>query len=259
MAALLLALSALFPNNGIRENALSASPAIMEIRTFRSTSVGGRLPTVETEEEICYSISEEPVRGNLELGEDGSFIYTPREGKQGRDSFGYQVLNGKGQIIRQAIVSVRIEKQRTGLIYEDMRGRAEGCAAVMLGEKGLFVGEKVVDHYCFSPQKPVTRGEFLAICMSLSGKPVLRAVQSTGYSDDVTIPVWMKSYVSSASIQGVGAWNGGSLDPSAAITQQEASEIAEQTLGLVQNEWGQSDNVLDRATMAMMLFGFLNR
>ena len=81
-----------------------------------------------------------------------------------------------------------------------------------------------VPEHCFNPEKPVTRGEFLSICLSLSGRPILSAVQSTGRGDDAAIPAWMKGYVLSASLQGVSVDRGADFDGAAPITQGEAAE-----------------------------------
>ena len=64
---------------------------------------------------------------------------------------------------------IRITEQTKGVFYEDMQGRAEAFAAARLSEEGLFTGEYLVGRYCFNPEKPVTRSEFLSICLSLSG------------------------------------------------------------------------------------------
>ena len=256
--SLLLTLSLLFPGVG-QEKAGDplSSFSDQSFRTFRSTSVGGRLQTEERGGEHFFSITEEPVKGDLELLEDGCFVYTPREGKQGRDSFGYQIIDEQGSISRDHLVTVLIDQQGTDLIYEDMRGHPAGYAAVLLGEKGLFVGEKVAGRYCFSPEKPVTRGEFLSICMCLSGKPILSAVASTGCMDDDAIPVWMKSYVSTAALQGVEVLQDGCFSADEAITVRTASELSEKTLGLSWPEELCSDENLDRATMAVILAKYL--
>ena len=256
--ALLLMISVLFPGAGGRakeEEPCAFSDQVF--RTFRGTSVGGRLQT-EGDEGCFFAITEEPVKGELVLWEDGSFVYTPREGKQGRDSFEYQLIDEQGKVSRDHIVAVRIEEQKTNLVYEDMQGHPAGYAAVLLGERGLFVGETVAGRPCFSPDKAVTRGEFLSICMCLSGKPILSAVASTGCRDDDAIPVWMKSYVSTASLQGAEILRDGRFDADEAITVREAAEFTEQTLGLCWPEELSSADKLSRATMAVILANYLD-
>lgn len=260
MLTLLLTMSLLFPATGqSKTETLQFSLSDQTFRTFCSTSVGGRLQMADAEEGECFfTITEEPVKGDLELLEDGCFVYTPREGKLGRDSFGYQILDKQGQVSRDYMVDVQIDQQEANLVYEDMRGRPEGYAAVLLGEKGLFVGEKVAGQYCFSPARAVTRGEFLSICMCLSGKPILSAVASTGCLDDDAIPVWMKSYVSTASLQGIEFRRDDRFDGDKAISMQEAADLSEQTLGMYWPEEMLSEQALDRATMAVMLAEYLD-
>ncbi len=229
-------------------------------RTFCGTSVGGWLQAGgEREGTYFYSITEEPVRGDLELYEDGFFVYIPRNGKQGHDSFSYQVVNEESGISREHTVSIQIDRQASGLVYADMRGRPDGYAAVLLAEKGLFIGEKVAGRCCFSPGKAVTRGEFLSICMCISGKPVISAAASTGYMDDNVIPAWMKSYVSTAAMQGLEISRDGRFEADEAITMQEAASLSEQILGLRCPEELKTEQFLDRASMAVLLLDCLEK
>ena len=163
-----------------------------ELVTYENTSVGGSLTPPEECRDCFYTITEEPVKGSLCLQENGCYVYTPRSGRSGRDSFSYSLSDGSGSPLRETRVRIRIMEQSEGVYYEDMRGRAEAFAAARLSEEGLFTGEYLVGRYCFNPEKPVTRGEFLSICLSLSGRPILSAVQCTGRQDDAAIPAWMK-------------------------------------------------------------------
>ncbi|MEI3102503.1 MAG: hypothetical protein V8T45_12620 [Oscillospiraceae bacterium] len=45
-----------------------------------------------------------------------------------------------------------------------------------------------IGEYCFYPDKPVTRGEFLSMCLIVSDEPIISGVMNTGYSDDEDIP-----------------------------------------------------------------------
>ncbi len=254
IAALLLA-AMLFPfsERGAAEERDGLSR--QELLTYENTSVGGSL-ACEGEGACHYAVTAEPVKGSLCLLEDGSFVYTPREGKQGRDSFYFRCSDGSGELSRENCVRIRIESQSGGVHYEDMRGRGEAFAAARLSEAGLFTGEQLLGRYCFHPDRAVTRGEFLSICLRLSGRPILGPVQSTGCPDDEAIPVWMKSYVLSASVQGIGVDREERFAAEEPISRGEAAAIAGELLGL---RWdaAEPEAPLDRAAMARLLFEFL--
>ena len=75
---------------------------------------------------VSFEISTEPVKGSIELGEDGSFVYTPRENKRGRDYFGYRATDSESNVSQEATVIIRIEKQKKDVVYSDMIGCADG-------------------------------------------------------------------------------------------------------------------------------------
>ncbi|MGI5977803.1 MAG: Ig-like domain-containing protein [Candidatus Limivicinus sp.] len=206
-----------------------------ELRTFRNTSVGGKLIASDPEgDKLGYTITTEPVKGKIELNRDGSFVYTPDENKKGRDYFGYKAIDIKGNVSQEATVIIRIEKQKTDVLYSDMSGRGAEYAAVLLSEEGIFTGEKIGEKYCFNPKRAVSRGEFLSLCMLTADKPSEYPVMKTGFSDDKYMPVWMKENVANATIQGIYSRksneNGTGFDADAPITKSEAAQALDKIL-----------------------------
>lgn len=203
----------------------------MELKTYRNASVGGKLNAYDPEGgELKYSLTTEPVKGKLELNEDGSFVYTPEEGKKGRDYFGYKVSDADGNISQEATVIIRIEKQNTDVLYSDMDGHPQEYSALLLSEMNVYTGKCAAGQYCFEPDDPVTRGEFISLCMSALGDGTTAAVLNTGYSDDAVIPVWMKSYATEARMTGV--YKGESFEADEPICHDEAALILNRALGL---------------------------
>lgn len=175
----------------------------LELSTYKNVSVGGKLSAYDPDgEALKFIISTPPIKGTVELEEDGSFVYTPGEGKKGRDYFGYKVSDAEGNISQEATVIIRIEKQKKDVMYSDMQGSADEYTAILLSEKDIFTGEQIGKDYCFNPEKAVSRGEFLSICMLMLDNEQ-QAVLNTGYSDDYHIPAWMKPYAVSAAMSGV--------------------------------------------------------
>lgn len=203
----------------------------MELKTYRNASVGGKLNAYDPEGgELKYSLTTEPVKGKLELNEDGSFVYTPEEGKKGRDYFGYKVSDTEGNISQEATVIIRIEKQNTDVLYSDMDGHPQEYSALLLSEMNVYTGKCAAGQYCFEPDDPVTRGEFISLCMSALGDGTTAAVLNTGYSDDAVIPVWMKSYATEARMTGV--YKGECFEADKPICHDEAALILNRALGL---------------------------
>ena len=175
----------------------------LELTTFRNTSVGGTLSASAPDgSPLTFRITTEPIKGTVTLTDDGTFVYTPADGKRGRDYFGFRAADSSGRESQEATVIIAIKKQKPDVTYSDMAGRAEEYAAVMLAEQGVCVGRQVGGQYLFDPDSNVPRGEFLAMCMHLTGTETLQGVLSTGFGDDAQIPAWSKAYVATALMNG---------------------------------------------------------
>ena len=221
----------------------------LEIKTYRNVSIGGTMSAYDPDGDVvCYEITTQPVKGSIVQGENGSFTYTPDENKKGKDYFGYKAVDAEGNRSQEATVIIRIEKQKKGICYGDMRGRAEEYAAVELSEQGIFTGEQLGGEYCFSPDKSVSRGEFLSMCMLISGEPVISGVMSTGYADEEDMPYWMKQYVATAVMRGIrpaasAASNAfGSGSP---ISRSEALVMLNKALGLRDISYAELDETME--------------
>ena len=228
----------LFAGLGEPAQALSQAPVAenMEFNTYRNVSFGGQLKAYSPEgEDLSYIITTEPIKGSIELGEDGSFVYTPKANKKGRDYFGYKAIDTQGRSSQEGTVIIRIEKQKDGFGYADMQGRGEEYAAVILSEAGIFTGEKIGPDYCFYPDRTVSRGEFVAMCMQLKNGGVINSAVSTGYSDDEDIPTWLKPYALTAAMSGadsgINAEDGRAFAPELGISPTEAACILDSIIG----------------------------
>ena len=229
----------------------------LELKTFRHISVGGALSAYDPDGEIvAFMITTPPVKGDVQLEADGSFVYTPYYNKKGRDYFGYKAQDMDGNWSQEATVLIRIQKQKTPVWYEDMQGREGEYAAIALAERGLFVGEQIGRRYCFQPEKPVTQGEFLALCMLAADKPVLKGVMRTGSAEDADIPDWMKEYVASAALQGVGS--GTEFEAEKQVSKAEAAKILNAVLGLYPQDAAEADETV-RACLNLQAVGVMQQ
>lgn len=207
----------------------------LEFTTYRNTSFGGVLSAYDSDgDELYFEITTAPIKGDIELMDDGSFIYTPRQNKKGKDYFGYRAVDSEGNGSQEATVIITIEKQKSKVSYSDMEGNAAEYASVLLSERGIFTGRQLCGKYQFCPEETVTRGEFMSMCMLLAGEDIVSGVVNTGYSDDESIPAWMKEYVSAAAINGISltSGDGNDFDATRPISKSEAAVMLNDILGL---------------------------
>lgn len=176
----------------------------LEITTYRDTAVEGKLKAVSPDNEVVtFEITTPPSKGTVELCDSGTFVYTPDQGKRGKDYFGYKAVDGNGKYSSEATVIIKLIKPNCKVAYSDMDGNGAHCAAIALAERDVFVGEQIGGNYVFNPDAEVTRSEFLTMCMKLADVDILEGVITTGFADDESIPDHMKPYVSTALLTGV--------------------------------------------------------
>ena len=198
----------------------------LELRTYCDVTVGGKLSAFDPKGgTLRFEITTEPVKGSIALAEDGSFLYTPAADRRGRDYFGYKAVDETGNRSQEATVIIQILKPKKAVTYADMQGTAGEYAAVALSELGLYNGRKICGVSCFEPEASMSRGEFLSMCMALTGKPLLSGIYRTGYLDDDLIPAWQKAYASAAAINGV--YRGLSTESGVVFSGEEPITYAE--------------------------------
>ena len=184
------------------------NPPIAEnltLKTYKGVAIASRFAAVDPEGDlVTFQVVDSPARGQITLDENdpAAFWYTPYEGKKGKDSFTYVAIDANGNTSKPATVKITIEKQKTAVSYSDMDGNPSQYAALRLAEAGVYTGRKVGDLYCFDPDEPFTREEFLVIAMTAAEAAPLSSVSLTGFYDDRDISAWAKGYVSAALIQG---------------------------------------------------------
>ena len=108
---LLITLLLLF-GAGLSDKAHAGAPVAenLELETRRGVPLHGALTARDPEgDAVGYLISTWPRKGTLQLGEDGRFVYLPRERKSGRDYFGYRAVDAEGNVSQEATAIIRIE------------------------------------------------------------------------------------------------------------------------------------------------------
>lgn len=179
-----------------------------------------------------FTLLRSPRRGTVELHDDGTFTYTPKKNKVGTDSFSYTVTDPAGNVSREATVTLHILKPSDAPQYTDTAGRDCRFAAEWMKNTGIFVGEQLNGNPCFCPDKPVTRGEFLAMLVNTLDIPLEEDAAFTGYTDE--IPLWLRPYLAAALRSGLtaGLPDTGTFGANENITGAEAAVLLQNALDL---------------------------
>lgn len=183
---------------GKRDQAPVAQDQAME--TYKNLANTAPLKATDPEgQKLTYTVTRQPKRGAVEIGEDGAFTYTPKKNKVGSDSFTYTVTDPQGNVSREATVTIRILKPADDTRYAD----TSLFEAEWMKNTGLFVGEQVGGQMVFSGEKTVSRGQFLAMAVQVLGIPVDESLTTSAYEDQ--IPAWLQPYVAAALRSGMTA------------------------------------------------------
>ena len=82
----------------------------IEFSTKRNAPTAGRLTARDADNDVKrFELTTKPRKGELLLKEDGSFLYTPRPNRKGRDYFGFRVIDDAGNVSQEATGLIRIE------------------------------------------------------------------------------------------------------------------------------------------------------
>ena len=214
------------------ENAPAARD--LEIRTYRGIPYQGQLEGTDPDGgDLTFAVVDQPKKGTVTV-EGANFTYTPKDNAAGADSFTYTAANSAGTMSPPAVVTVTIEKTRSGVTYADTDA-ATATAAQDLAEQGIFTGAKIGEKWYFEPDRTVSRGEFLAMTMETAGIEVTD-VTMTGFCDDEAIPTWARSYaaagVAEGIVQGKPTENGAAFSCGAPISYSEAATVLNRVLDL---------------------------
>lgn len=227
------------------------------IETYKNLPNTAKLKVTDPEgQAMTFTVTRQPRRGTVTISEDGSFTYTPKKNKVGVDSFVYTATDPAGKTSREATVTITILKPTDAAQYTDTVGKDCRFAAEWMKHTGIFVGETVAESTCFSPDKEVTRGEFVTMLVKALDIPAEEEITYTGYTDD--IPEWLQPYLAAAMRAGLTA----GLDDQEAfgadqpITGAEASVMLQNALDLTAEEtFGElSGEPLTRGEAAQVLY-----
>lgn len=174
------------------------------VETYKNIPANGNVKATDPEgQPMTYTVTRAPKRGNVVLREDGSFTYTPKKNKIGVDSFTFTATDPAGNVSREAAVTITVLKPTEAPQYTDTLGKECQFAAEWMKHTGIFIGETLGDKTCFSPERQVTRGEFVTMLVKALDIPTDEDLVYTGYTDE--IPQWLQPYLAAAMRAGVTA------------------------------------------------------
>ena len=228
---------------GRMDEAPVAENSAME--TYRNLPNEAMLKVTDPEgKPMTYTVTRTPKRGDVVIREDGSFLYTPRKNKVGTDSFTYTATDPAGNVSREATVTITVLKPSDAQQYTDTAGKSCRFAAEWMKNTGIFVGETFNGNGCFSPDKQVSRGDFLTMLVGALEIPLEQDVQSTGFADDCA--PWLKPYLAAAMRSGLTAgWPEGNVfGADQPITGAEAAVMLQNALDLAAAEVAAADDAV---------------
>ena len=225
--------------------------------TYKNLSLTEKLKVSDPEgQALTFTITRQPRRGEVTIAEDGSFTYTPKKNKVGVDSFVYTATDTAGKVSREATVTVTILKPTDATQYTDTMGRDCRFAAEWMRQTGIFVGEQVGDKSCFSPDRDVTRGEFVTMLVKALDIPTEEELAVTGYTDET--PKWLQPYLAAAIRSGLtaGLPDQETFGADVTVTHAEARTMLRNALDATELEvFAQADDLaLTRGEAARMLY-----
>lgn len=200
--------------------------------TYKNLELAGALKVRDPEgQEMTFALTRPPRRGTVEISPEGKFTYTPKKNKVGVDSFTFTAADPAGKVSREATVTVSILKPTDARQYTDTAGRSCRFTAEWMKHTGIFVGESIGGSPCFSPDKPVSRGEFVTMLVRALSLPTDEAVTETGYSD---VPQWLRPYLAAAIRSGVTSRmeTAETFEPDAPVSAEDAAAMLCSALGL---------------------------
>lgn len=212
------------------------------VETYKNIPAKGNVKATDPEgQPMTYTVTRAPKRGNVVLREDGSFTYTPKKNKIGVDSFRFTATDPAGKVSREATVTITVLKPTEAPQYTDTLGKDCQFAAEWMKHTGIFIGETLGDKTCFSPERQVTRGEFVTMLVKALDIPTDEDLVYTGYTDE--IPQWLQPYLAAAMRSGItaGLQEQEAFGADQPVTGSEAAVMLCNALKLDQEALGQEE------------------
>ncbi len=189
-------------------------------------------------DELKYEIVNYPKKGLITITskEHGDYKYTPYIDATGVDAFSYRVRDSYGNYSEICTVSIKIDKTRVNLVFNDIEDDRYLNAVLVVNEFEIMECSQNSDGtLSFNPNATVTKEEFLYLVMVAMGAKGVPTLEKTRFADDNEISSEYKGYVESAFSLGIinceNKVDGLHFNPKKEITVAEASLIINKIIG----------------------------
>ena len=207
----------------------SATAAALGNSTYSGMPAAGRMAAYDADgDTLFFSLSSYPRHGSVIITDRaaGSYVYIPRDGFSGRDSFSYTVRDEWGERAEgAATVSITVTRRGGRAGFADMSGSVFEGAALRVSDAGIMGGTEVGGKVYFYPDQTVSRSEFIVMAMTAAGISDLPACSATVFADDGDIPASAKPYIGAA--YKLGICDGWIKDGKQCFLPDEAVSVAE--------------------------------
>lgn len=155
---------------------------------------------------MVFEIVTQPKNGNVTVKdvESGLISYEPDDGYTGNDRFEYVAYDEYGNKGKSTVVTIKVDEGTPGLVLNDMDGHWAKDSALRICSGGLMLPERsgIVSNFC--PDVPVTRGDFLAMAMIVTGnEDKVNPGAVSVFADDSGIPANIRCYAAAAYSMGI--------------------------------------------------------
>lgn len=151
---------------------------------------------------MLFEIVDLPKNGTLvmENAYDGRFMYSPDKDYVGSDSFSYTASDIYGNKSDVTYVNIKVQKRSSDTDFADMSGHWAKNSALKMHDLGLMKGQQ----NNFYPDNTITRGDFLALAMIMTGNEDKVTLDEVSvFADDSGIPANIRCYAVAAYTMGV--------------------------------------------------------
>ena len=208
--------------------------------TMQNTSYYGSLNGFDPEKDpIKFEIVSYPTNGILFLksSETGDYKYTPYIDVCDTDSFVYRVKDCYGNYSEACTVNIKVEKNNTVLVFEDLTDEKYFNAVTVMHDFNLMDIIKNNDGtLSFNPNEEITREEFVTLVMKAMGAKNVPSIEKTRFADDSEIRKEFKGYIESAFSLGIIECDiqpdGVHFNPKGKVTTADAAVIINKIIGI---------------------------
>lgn len=177
------------------------SESSQKITTIKGVSVVANLNGTDPDgDKVTFNIVKYPKKGSLTLkdAEKGEIVYSPNPSFMGNDSFTYVVVDEYGNTSKEIKASVKVDANKAGIVYSDMKDNPAHVDALMLAADGIVCHENIAGVYYFNPTAKITKSDFLVMLMMAADQDSSAKKDIVTFADENTIPASHIGYIERA-------------------------------------------------------------